>query len=56
MENIGIVILIVLLVPTLFQAVIMNVRQKRGRREILDKLDLLEQKLKQLQKKNDPET
>ena len=52
MENIGIVILIALLVPTLFQAVIMNIRQERGRREILDKLNLMEQQLKQLEKES----
>jgi hypothetical protein len=56
MDNIGIVILIVLLVPTLFQAVMINIRQNRGRREILDKLNLLEQKLRQLAKEKHSNT
>ena len=55
MTNIGIVILIVLLVPTFFQAVIMNVRQERGRREIIEKLDFLEQLLKKLEKESHPD-
>ena len=44
--SIGITIIVILLVPTLFQVVISSIKQEKRHKEIIERLDKLEEKLK----------
>jgi hypothetical protein len=50
--NIGIVLIIILIVPVLFQLVMHENRAKKHFREILHRLELLEEKLNRAEKDN----
>ncbi len=46
MNNIGITIIIVILVPILFQVILGGIRSRRQHRQIMDRLTELESRLK----------
>lgn len=47
MNNIGITIIIVILVPILFQVILGGIRSRRQHREIMERLAELESRLKE---------